>query len=257
MYDNGVSKIADVVEWFQNLQVVFPSSKYLGLPIKMAVDEVLKEFIAEKLNSMDTGVTDVSVANDEIDFNEFAENVGIPRELQEKIADSGNGILNYNGQYFIFLENERKRLVVLKLQFRHYLNGRPVMFDLDDESDGTKRLLDLLPMLFAMGQNSQTIYIIDEIDRSLHTKLTKHILTDFAEKSMNTNNQLIFTAHDVNLMDDGVLRREEVWLIEKSSPTGESQLRPLSDFPRRDGQDTLKAYLHGRFGAVPKIRGGK
>ncbi len=105
--------------------------------------------------------------------------------------------------------------------------------------------MDLLPILFTVGKNS-SIYFIDEIDRSLHTKLSQFLLDEFACGVGEGNNQIIFTAHDVNLINLHSFRQDEVWSIEKNKQ-GESALRPFSDFQVKEGQDTLKAYLSGRF----------
>jgi len=253
LHDNGIKKAETVVEWFKNLQVIFPETRVKALPIRMRADEELKEYIGNMLRTMDTGVFSISVASKDIDFHDFAEKLSVPKEIIEDIEEIKNGIVNFGGKYFIFAENKKKRTVLVQLKFQHKLNGKDVQFDIDDESDGTQRLLDLLPMLFAMREESRTIYFVDEIDRSLHTKLSQHLLSEFIKCCENTYNQIIFTAHDVNLINTDNFRTEEIWFIEKSS-LGESKLRPLSDFNLQKGQDALKAYLSGRFGAIPTIR---
>ena len=142
---------------------------------------------------------------------------------------------------------------MVQLKFNHQLNSKRVQFNIDEESDGTQRLVDLLPMLFTIGKNP-TIYFVDEIDRSLHTKLSLFLLDEFACRAEEGENQIIFTAHDVNLINLNNFRQDEIWFIEKTQ-MGESTLKPFSDFEVKEGQDTLKAYLSGRFGAVPMIRG--
>ena len=186
-------------------------------------------------------------------IKEFAEKMQVPQEILEDIEEIKNGIVNFSGKYFIFTENDKKRTILIQLKFTHKLNGKEIQFDIDEESDGTQRLLDLLPMLFAMRENSQAIYFVDEIDRSLHTKLSQYLLNEFINCCENTYNQIIFTAHDVNLININDFRQEEIWLIEKNN-LGETRLRPLSDFNLQKGQDALKAYLSGRFGAIPVIR---
>lgn len=104
-----------------------------------------------------------------------------------------------------------------------------------------------------MREDNHAIYFVDEIDRSLHTKLSQYLLSEFINCCENTFHQIIFTAHDVNLINTTDFRQEEIWFIEKNT-LGESQLRPLSDFNLQKGQDALKAYLSGRFGAIPMIR---
>ena len=131
---------------------------------------------------------------------------------------------------------------------------------MEDESDGTKRMIDLLPMLINFGADPNAIYFIDELDRSLHTKLSKYLVNEFVRKNENgqfitLNNQFVFTAHDVSLINLDTLRPEEIWFIEKNN-NGETKLKPFSDFNVNDNQDILKDYLSGRFGAIPMIKGG-
>lgn len=252
LYDNGIKKAEKIVDWFRNLQIIFPETKVRALPIRMKADTELRDYIGEMLRNMGTGVFDVSVASKEIDFHDFAEKLEVPQEVIKDIEEIRNGIVNFAGKYFIFAENKKKHTTLVQLKFAHNLNRKAVQFDIDEESDGTQRLLDLLPMLFAMREDGHVIYFVDEIDRSLHTKLSQYLLSEFVNCCENTYNQIIFTAHDVNLINTNEFRQEEIWFIEKNN-SGESRLRPLSDFSLQKGQDALKAYLSGRFGAVPMI----
>ena len=253
LHDNGIKKAENIVEWFRRLQIIFPTTKVKALPIRMKANIELSSYIGEMLHKMDTGVFNISVASKEIDFHDFAEKIQMPQEIIENIEEIRNGIVNFAGKYFIFVENQKNHTVLVQLKFTHNLNGKSVQFDIDDESDGTQRLLDLLPILFAMREDNHAIYFVDEIDRSLHTKLSQYLLSEFINCCENTFHQIIFTAHDVNLINTTDFRQEEIWFIEENT-LGESQLRPLSDFNLQKGQDALKAYLSGRFGAIPMIR---
>lgn len=253
LHDNGVKKAERIVAWFKSLQPIFPNTKVKALPIRIREDTELRTYIGDMLRKMDTGVFDISVASDEIEFHDFAEKLQVPKEIVDEIEEIGNGIVSFAGKCFIFAENKKKRTVLVQLKFSHRLNGKSVQFNIDEESDGTQRLLDLLPMLFAARENSHAIYFVDEIDRSLHTKLSQFLLNEFINCCGNTFNQIIFTAHDVNLINTCDFRQEEIWFIEKNN-LGESYLRALSDFKIQERQDVLKAYLSGRFGAVPMIR---
>lgn len=254
LHDNGIKKAEQIVKWFKGLQAIFPKTKIQGLPLRIQANTDFKTFIAENLKKLDTGVSNISVVSDDIDFQDLAEKLDLPKEIMEEIEEIKNGIINLNGKYFIFSEDKRKRTVFVQIKFEHRLNGETVKFNIDEESDGTQRLLDLLPILFAMNGKSTFIYFIDEIDRSLHTKLSQYLLNKFIDNCKETYNQIIFTAHDVNLIDFGNFNNNEIWFIEKNR-LGESILKPLSDFKMEEGQDVLKAYLSGRFGAVPMIRG--
>ncbi len=256
LYDNGIEKAECVVEWFENLQIIFPETKVRALPVRMRADEGLREYIGKMLSAMDTGVFDVSVASEDIDFRDYAERLSVPQKVIEEIEEIRNGIVNLEGKFFVFKEDAEQRTTMVQLKFQHKLNGRNVQFDIDEESDGTQRLLDLLPMLFAVQGDSRAIYFVDEIDRSLHTKLSQHLLNEFIRRCDCAHCQIIFTAHDVNLINTEYFRTEEIWFIEKNC-FGESKLRPLSDFKLQKGQDAIRAYLNGRFGAIPTIKGGR
>lgn len=258
LYDNGVKRVDEIMDWFNNLEIIFPSTKLLGLPIKMQADNNFKTFIASSLNALDTGISGVSVVSDEINFYEYAEKLNLSKRVIGEIEEIGNGIVTLNGKYFIFSEDEKKHTVLMQIKFDHCLNGAAAKFDIEEESDGTKRLLDLLPILFLISQNNKQIFFVDEIDRSLHTKLSKYLLQRFAfhcTANTATYNQMIFTAHDVNLINLDDFRQDEIWFVEKNN-SGESCLKPFSDFDIKEGQDTLKAYLNGRFGAIPRIKEG-
>ena len=252
LYDNGIKKAEKIIRWFKNIQVIFPETTVQALPIRMKADEDLRNYIARMLDKMDTGVYEISVASDEIDFHELAQKLDLPKEIVNEIEEIKNGIVNLAGKYFIFAENKKKRTILVQLKFNHRLNNKKIQFNIDEESDGTQRLVDLLPMLFTIGKNS-TIYFVDEIDRSLHTKLSLFLLDEFTHRAQEGSNQIIFTAHDVNLINLDNFRQDEIWFIEKTQ-MGESILKPFSDFEVKNGQDTLKSYLSGRFGAVPMIR---
>ena len=121
------------------------------------------------------------------------------------------------------------------------LNGKAVPFNVEEESDGTQRLLDLLPILFFLSKNWQNIYFVDEIDRSLHTKLSQYLLREFLKGCEDTYSQIVFTAHDVNLINLEEFGQDEIWFVEKDG-NGESHFRPFSDFEIEKGQDALRAY---------------
>lgn len=268
VYEYGVSLGTDQVyeEWwviitekgfqplFQHLKIIFPKSKVQGLPLRMDKDDDFRKFILKSLNNMDTGVIDISVVSDVMDFRESVEKLNIPNEIVSQVEDIKNGILTFAGKYFIFGEGEKWQTLLVQIKFEHMLNGQIVPFNVEEESDGTRRLLDLLPILFSLGKKRRDLYFVDEIDRSLHTKLSQYLLREFLKGCEDTYSQIVFTAHDVNLINLEEFGQDEIWFVEKDR-NGESHFRPFSDFEVQKGQDALKAYLNGRFGAVPLIRG--
>ncbi|WP_310603096.1 AAA family ATPase [Anaerosporobacter sp.] len=255
LFDNGIKRAEKIVSWFENVKIIYPNTKIQGLPIRVKQDEDFREFLSKTLSKLDTGVFNISASAELIDFNDLIEEMEIPKDIVNQIEEMEMGIVNLDGKYFIFSEKDNRTMFV-QLKFEHHLNNEVYKFNMEDESDGTKRLLDLLPILFRMDNSSDTIYFIDELDRSLHTKLSKYFLDKFIRNSKGSSSQIVFTAHDVNLINLNEFIKEEIWFIEKNQ-MGETKLKPLSDFDIVEEQDILKDYLNGRFGAVPVIRGGR
>ena len=119
------------------------------------------------------------------------------------------------------------------------------------ESDGTRRLLKLIPALFGLlNKKADYVFVLDELDRSLHTQLSYKLMELFLENSGNRKSQLIVTTHDTSLLDLDLLRRDEIWLLEKDGH-GVSSLFSLEEFKLVDKMNIEKGYLGGRFGAIP------
>lgn len=141
-----------------------------------------------------------------------------------------------------------------QIKFNHRLNSNSVRFSLEEESDGTRRLLELLSMLFSIQENGNLIYFVDDIDRSLHTMLSRFLLDEFVNHTNSEHSQLISTAHDISLIDLNHFRQDEIWFIEKNRQ-GESGLKPLSNFDMNGNRNALKVCFCGRCGAVSTMRG--
>lgn len=129
--------------------------------------------------------------------------------------------------------------------------GNNVRFDLEkDESEGTQRMFGL-SALFLRSFKQGGVIFIDELDCSLHPQIMHFILQQFRSPKINTANaQLIFTTHDVSLLSD--IRRDQIWFVNKNEKQ-ESELYPLTEFRVRNDMKFEKAYLSGRFGAIPNI----
>ncbi len=134
-------------------------------------------------------------------------------------------------------------------------SGEEIPFDYRQESDGTQRLIDLLPAFIEASQKQLAkVYVVDELDRSLHSILTRKLLQSYLNGcSADSRSQLIFTTHDLMLMDQHLLRRDEMSVMERDENES-SQLFTISDYKDvRNDKDIRKSYLQGRFGGVPKI----
>ena len=153
-----------------------------------------------------------------------------------------------NGFPYTLEKLEDGTITVKKLILIHN-EKQKTEFEFKEESDGTRRLFDLIPLI-AKFDKDYTV-LIDEFDRSLHPKLTKLFFEIFY--SFKTSKaQLIATTHEVTLLDLNLVRRDEIFFIEKDNDSS-SKLFSLSKFKERYDKKINKAYLLGRYGGVPKI----
>ncbi len=140
-----------------------------------------------------------------------------------------------------------------QLRFIHRVSGQELPFDLEEESAGTQTWFALIgPTLSAL--RSGRILLFDEIDASLHPRLSARLLELFQDPETNPYGaQLIFTTHDTSLLNH--LNRDEVWLTEKNED-GATTLTALAEYGGDKVRRSLnleRAYLQGRFGAVPEL----
>lgn len=134
-------------------------------------------------------------------------------------------------------------------------DGKQVNFDISTASSGFMRMLDLLPAL-DVAQQEDTLIVVDEIERSLHTLLSQYFISCFIGIVTESQNgsQLVFSTHDTNLLDSDFLRSDEIWFMEKDSSSS-SRLCNLVEFKQSTGLNYEKGYLEGRFGAIPIFHG--
>ena len=138
-----------------------------------------------------------------------------------------------------------------RLYFIHSgADGRQAVLDYDMQSKGTRTLITLLiPALEALAAGS--LLVVDGLDTSLHPDLARAFVSLFSNPESNPHGaQLVFTTHDVTLLNSGILRRDEVWMTDKDRQ-GASRFTPLSDFKLRSRDDIERAYRNGRVGGVP------
>lgn len=137
-----------------------------------------------------------------------------------------------------------------KIIFEHRCDDTTFELSATDESTGTIHLLKLLVPTILSLREGRTL-IVDEVTTTLHTKLSEELIKLFTDPTTNTKRaQFIFTTHDTNLLSNDVLRRDEIWFVQKSLEL-ETTVYPLTDFRTRKSDNIENAYLVGRYGAVP------
>ena len=138
-----------------------------------------------------------------------------------------------------------------QLRFSHVTDQGQAVFDLMDESNGTRNLLFLTGPVLDILKKGLTL-VIDELDTSLHTLLVRELVRLFHRPEVNSGGaQLIFTTHDTSLLDaPDLFRRDQVWFVEKDKEQA-STLVTLSEFSPRKNEALERGYLIGRYGGVP------
>lgn len=131
-------------------------------------------------------------------------------------------------------------------------DGREIIidFDIDEESEGTKKTFVMLGPILDILERGK-ILIIDELESSLHPEIAKLLIKLFNTKN-NKNSQLIFTTHNTNLLDNKLFRRDQIYFTSKK-PNESTKMSSLLDFKLRQEADFERAYLNGRFNALPFI----
>ena len=104
--------------------------------------------------------------------------------------------------------------------------------------------------LWDLSDNKNKVYVIDEIDRCLHPQLTYKFIEAYLNISKDSQRQLIVTTHESHLLDFDLLRRDEIWFVDKDK-NGHSSMYSLEAYNERFDKKIDKAYLEGRYGGVP------
>ena len=253
----GLEELKKIYFWFRfKLVVLTPASRLIRFTDKtMPTDK-----LSMVLHKLDTSI-------EKIDFKPFNDysNFFAKDYIAEIVRTLSSGTINVLAMgnsddfyRFEFLNGELKCYKMIS--YHRGTNGTLVPFEISENSDGTRRCLHLFPAfndLVSIG--SDCCYVIDELDRSLHTNLVKQLLASFLEtRNQDTRSQLVLTNHDIEQMDQDVLRRDEIWIAERSAEFGSTELSSLDEFiikeaKIRKDRNLPKLYLDGCLGGVPNI----
>lgn len=261
--ERNIEYFEGIYNWFDDvLKILFPHSQPFYISLLISTKSKL---FTDILKSFDFDIK-------HIDFNEskLEDSEEIPKEIREKIKEvfpfvnniedkKRHGIFLPSLNLIITQDEKSNDLNLLTLRtIRYDSDEQAISFDIAEESDGTQRIIDLIPMLIQLKRGS-SVFVIDEIERSLHSLLIKSIFEfflsskDMSESIYNSDSQLIATTHNVYLLDiKNLFRQDEIWFIEKDK-TGQSIAYSLANTDV-NGLDLVKGYFNGRFGAIPFIR---
>ncbi len=249
-------QIGEVINWFKNgLKLIGPGSSFHRLGHYFANNPGCTEFASLFLKSVSTGVDHLEITKKEITEEDLRNLLPerlfsqVLKDVQEEEDGAALVELGEGNELFIERTSENHYYRITIKSAHKSLKGDYVPFDLDEESDGTKRLLNLMPALHTL-HTSDIVYVIDEVERSLHPNLAWKFMEFFLERCSKCRSQIIVTTHETNLLDQKLLRRDEIWFSEKDHGSA-TRLYSLTDFKERNDSKISEHYLQGRFGAVP------
>jgi AAA15 family ATPase/GTPase len=250
-------ELGRVLAWFKESLVLIGPDESLGaLGNLLDQDSDFLSFASAFLKSTSTGVDHLEILKKEISKEELRrllpDSDSAVSELLRHLTEDDNTARArlFEGNEVLVEHKGEGRFYQISIQAAHeHEPGKIVRLDLTEESDGTRRLLNLIPALHHL-RTTGAVYFIDEIDRSLHPILVKEFLEFFLKSCDGHPRQIIVTTHESNLLDQDLLRRDEIWFAEKDQ-TAATRLYSLLDFKIRNDLEIRKHYLQGRFGAVP------
>ncbi len=251
---NRQNKVFDIYRkplfWFsRSLEFIFPETRVGGMASTLENDSVFKEFAIKTMQSFKTGIKDIRIVPipAKAFFGEDDKNQ-IDRLVADLKSNPGKEVRHHTDfeELIFVLENDEP--IAKKILFTHDEDDGESFFQMFEESDGTRRLMEYLPVFYKIV-NEDVTFIIDEIERSIHCLLIKELIKKFSHDE-NTKGQLIFSTHESNLLDQEIFRPDEIWFAEKNKE-GATEFTVLSDFKEHHTIDIRKGYLNGRYGAIP------
>jgi hypothetical protein len=247
-----LSDVKNAFGWFEStLQIITPDSKPMALAHRIDIDSDFKSYANDMMCSFNIGIH--SLTTEKVEAEKFfgKDNENELSGLLSKLEETKDKIMSLQTRKGdeIILIKEKGKIWVKRLKVNHRGGGDKVVeFNLDEESDGTNRLLDFVPAFKAV-LSERKVFLIDEIERSIHPLLIKELVKKFSDDRASQG-QLIFTTHESNLLDQELFRQDEIWFAEKNAD-GETDLYSLSDFKEHKTLDIRKGYLNGRYGSIP------
>ncbi|MFI3242466.1 MAG: ATP-binding protein [Alphaproteobacteria bacterium] len=235
---SGLNKyINEVFEYIINNLRVYPVNQF---PVAMGIDLLV--------NSGDANNTEEA----------FAKIVKILRKLDidiTKMTYEKHTIEEYvhsDVDDFTELAKINDNLIANKIYSYHKdISGNDIKFNFNEESEGTRTLTGLLGVFLSALATGSTVFI-DELEQSLHPLLLIEVIKLFKDKRYNKNNaQLIFTAHNTDILDDDLMRVSEIAIVKKSLEKGTTINRVVDFEGVRNVLNFRKQYLEGAFSGIP------
>lgn len=230
------SLLNEIFEYFAHTMkdILRPNSDLSDFTIKALEKEPeMKNFILSLLFESDFNISNLEIQKDDLvitpEVAKMIENSPIPEDIKKGYLEKGK------------IENP-------ELVYTHKTGKGFYLLPEGAESRGTIRYTGMATILYRLIKQ-EAILPIDEIESSLHFELISYFIKLFLVNGEKYS-QLIFTTHDINLLDEDFIRRDTVWFAEKNEE-GETSLERLSDKGLHKNTSPYNAYRQGKLGAKP------
>jgi AAA15 family ATPase/GTPase len=237
-------------KWFENELEIIGLHSFTPALIEIYKNKQrVRKFASQLFKAIDLGIDDVKVETENVD--DYISTHNASTLLKDKVKNMSSGkmsqMVNFRNTRVISVEKGIQK--ISQMMFEQFgKDGFSKEMDIQAQSDGTVRLLSLVPALYDAMKVGKTV-VIDELDHSIHPHLVRELVRYFS--SQKTKGQLIFTTHQTCLLNQNFIRTDEVWLVEKKD--GCTHMYSLNDFKIHNTINIENGYLEGRYGAIPFI----
>ncbi len=246
--NRNIELFRDVFEWFKKIVIIYPHSKLQSFNVLINNEFLLQEY-RKLMKLCDLGIDDINI--EKIEADEVLNK--LPSAVRDNLRMDlpGNITLKTDERYSMNFKNGIQEAYRILISHKIPATESKIEFKINEESDGTNRIFDLIPVLQLLQEDA--IVFVDELDRSLHPLISKAFIKALFTANKQHQGQFIVTTHDATLLDVKLLRRDLIWFIRKNYKM-ESTLYSLQEFEQvRNDKALQKAYLAGLYGAIPII----
>lgn len=260
--------------WFKDtLEVIFPDQPLQETSLLQY--EICKDEFAQLLKDFDTGIEEIkldpvskekvfetldlrtqqklnlemALVSPLVQFAQLPNPLGLPQTAVKRTNYYSTVIRSRRNIFIITLEKDGQ-FHFYAIKFVHNLGGKKIEFSMESESDGTHRLFQLLEILIS---KKEKVYIMDEINRSLHPKLTVQFVKKYFSNAKDRRIQLVTTTHESRIMSHDIVRRDEIWIADRNDDAS-TKLFSLEDKQVRIDKILDQNYMDNVWGGVPVFK---
>ena len=245
----------NAMKWFRE-DVLF-SRDYTDIPrqlLEYCDDSNMLKAISDYAKIADFGIEEMQF---EVENKEIENALDFPEEVPEKMKAALTSFIHILSETSNNSEGKLKMSQV-KAKAKHKginANGEEKLYNIElgDESDGTRKLMSIAPAIESVLTKGGVL-LVDELEKELHPLLVNFIIAKFQSKRSNPNGaQIIFTTHNTELMNLELMRKDQIYFVDKRKSDGTSELYSVTEFNTKSADNIRKGYLVGKYGATPNI----